>query len=243
MVVTGGRQASTGVRKRRNDVHERLLYSRGVRRRSGQRNGLLALARLAVAGLAVVAITYQYAKLDGAAGFSAGNFFGFFTIQSNLLAVAVLVAAAVVPASERSPLFDAVRSGVTLFVAITGVVFAVLLAGLQEELQTTIPWVDTVVHRIVPLAVVVDWVVDRPLHRLPARVAAAWLAYPAAWFAITLVRGASVDWYPYPFVDVGRHGYARVLLNAVVLLACFTAAALALWWLGNRRAAPAQVRF
>ena len=27
--------------------------------------------------------------------------------------------------------------------AITGVVFALLLAGLQEELQTTIPWVTS----------------------------------------------------------------------------------------------------
>ena len=31
-----------------------------------------------------------------------------------------------------------------IYMAITGVVFALLLSGLQEELQTTIPWVDFV---------------------------------------------------------------------------------------------------
>jgi hypothetical protein len=34
----------------------------------------------------------------------------------------------------------------------------------------------------------------------------AWLAYPAAWLGYTLIRGASVDWYPYPFVDVSQLG-------------------------------------
>jgi hypothetical protein len=41
------------------------------------------------------------------------------------------------------------------------------------------------------------------------------------------VRGASEDWYPYPFVDVARHGYERVLVNAVIFFVCFLGGALA----------------
>jgi hypothetical protein len=76
-------------------------------------------------------------------------------------------------------------------------VFALLLQGLQEELQTTIPWVENVVHRLVSLALVVDGLVEGPRRRLPRWVAVAWLGYPAAWLAYTLVRGAAVDWHPY----------------------------------------------
>jgi hypothetical protein len=129
-----------------------------------------------------------------------------------------------------------VRCGVVLSMAAVGVVFALLLAGLQEELQTTIPWVDFVVHKLMPLVLVVDWLVDPPRHRLPTWVAAAWLAYPIAYVTYTLVRGAAVDWYPYPFLDVGRLGYDGVLLRGLALLVCWGAAAFAFVWLCRRRA-------
>lgn len=137
--------------------------------------------------------------------------------------------------AERTPLFDGVRTGVVLYMAIVGVVFALLLSGLQEELQTTIPWVDFVVHKLMPVVLVVAWLLDPPRHRVPLW---SWLAYPAAWLAYTLVRGASADWYPYPFVDVSELGYGGVLLRAVVLLVGFAGAALAIAWIGNLRVSP-----
>ena len=202
---------------------------------------MLNVARLAFATTAIVAMTYQFASLNTQPGYAKANFFSFFTIQSNILAVAALFALVLVPAARRTPLFDGVRVAAVLYIAITGLVFALLLAGLQEELQTTIPWVDFVVHKLVPAVIVIDWLVDPPRHRLPLAVAFAWLAYPLAWFAYTLVRGARVDWYPYPFVDVGAHGYGRVLANGAVMAVGMALGALALAWLGNRRAAgPAQ---
>lgn len=141
----------------------------------------------------------------------------------------------IVRRAERTPLFDGVRSGVVLHMAITGVVFALLLTGLQEELQTTIPWVDFVVHKLMPLVLVVDWLIDPPRHRLPLEVAAAWLSYIVAWFVYTLVRGANADWYPYPFVDADRHGYGSVFLNSLFLLVGMIVAAVAFVWIGNRR--------
>ena len=197
---------------------------------------MLGVARLGFAAVAIVAMTYQFASLNQRPGFSAANFFSFFTIQSNILAVAILSLTALVPRAMRTPLFDGVRGAVTLYMVITGVVFALLLSGLQEELQTTIPWVDFVVHKLMPVVLVADWLLDPPRHRLRLRVVVAWLAFPLVWFAYTLARGASVDWYPYPFVDVMRHGYGRVLVNGVVMCVGMALAALAFAWLGNRRA-------
>lgn len=195
----------------------------------------LNVARLAFASAAIAAMTYQFAATADS-GFQKANFFSFFTIQANLLAVATLCLLVIVRRAERTFLFDGARSGVVLYMAITGIVFALLLSGLQEELQTTIPWVDFVVHKLMPVVLVVDWIVDPPRHRLRLWTAAAWLLYPFAWFLYTLARGSSVDWYPYPFVDVGELGYGGVLGRAVALLVGFGLAAAALLLLGNRLA-------
>ncbi len=127
---------------------------------------MLNVARLAFATVAIAAMTYQFAMLNGP-GYAQGNFFSFFTIQSNILAVGALFLLVLVPRERRTPLFDAARSAAVLYIAITGIVFALLLAGLQEELQTTIPWVDFVVHKLMPVVLVADWLVDPPRHRLP----------------------------------------------------------------------------
>jgi hypothetical protein len=99
---------------------------------------------------------------------------------------------------------------VTLYIAITGVVFAILLSGLQEELDTHIGWVNFVVHTLIPIVLVVDWLVEPARRRLPIWVGGAWLSYAAAWFVYTLARGAAVDWYPHPFVE--PTGEASILL-------------------------------
>lgn len=196
---------------------------------------MLNVARLAVATLAIVAMTYQFALLNVEPGYEKANFFSFFTIQSNILAVCALFLLVLVPRARRSPLFDGVRSAAVLYIAITGVVFALLLSGMQEEVQTATSWVDFVVHKLVPILVVADWIVDPPRRRLPWWTVVAWLGYPIAWLGYTLVRGAQADWYPYPFVDVSELGYAGVLTRSIVLAVGFAAGATALLWLGNRR--------
>jgi hypothetical protein len=196
---------------------------------------ILNVVRLAIATIATVAMAYQFAT-SAESSFQKANFFSFFTIQSNILGVAALFALVLVPRAGRSALFDGARSAAVLYMAITGVVFALLLAGQQEELQTTVSWVDFVVHKLMPVVLVADWLIDPPRHRLPWWTVLAWLSYPFAWFAYTLVRGDIVDWYPYPFVDVSELGYGGVLGRAAVLTVAFAVAAAALLWLGNRHA-------
>lgn len=196
--------------------------------------------RVGFAVLGAVAMTYQFAKLNGDEAFSEGNFFSFFTIQSNIFAATMLVMTALVRRDERSSRFDAVRGAATFYITITFVVFALFLSGLQEDLDTHIAFVNFVVHYLGPVVLLVDWFLDPPRHRLGLRVAALWLTYPAAWFAYTLVRGSAVDWYPYPFVDVTRHGYGRVLANAVAFSLAFALAAALFAWITDRRSASGR---
>jgi hypothetical protein len=196
---------------------------------------VLNLARLGFAATAIAAMAYQFAE-SAETDFLKANFFSFFTIQSNILAVVALFGLVVVPRERRTSLFDGARTAAVLYMAITSVVFALLLSGLQEDLQTSASWVDFVLHKLMPVVLVADWLVDSPRHRLPWWTVLAWLAYPLAWFAYTLARGADVDWYPYPFVDVSEHGYGGVLARAGALAACFAAAGAVLLWAANRRA-------
>jgi hypothetical protein len=198
---------------------------------------VLNAVRLAFAATAIVAMTYQFAVgLSNESRFAAANFFSFFTIQSNILGVGALCALVLVPRARRTPVFDGARSGVVLYLAITGVVFALLLSGLQEELQTSEDWVNFVVHQLMPVVLFADWLVDPQRHRLPRWTVLAWLAYPLAWLGYTLVRGEAEGWYPYPFVDVSELGYGEVLARSVGLAIGFALAGAALLWLGNRRA-------
>ena len=199
------------------------------------RSRLLLVPRLAFAGLAVAAIAVQLRHGASRPDFRPANFFSFFTIQANLFAIVTLTVAGLVGVRPRSARLEAVRGASTLYMAITGVVFALLLSDIQEDLQLTLPWVDTVLHRLMPIVLVLDWLVDPPRYRLLRRTIATWLVYPVVWGAYTLVRGPIADWYPYPFIDVRRHGYDGVAITAAVLLVGFAVASALVWLLGRRR--------
>jgi hypothetical protein len=192
--------------------------------------------RLAFAALAVAAIAVQVHHLSSGARFRPVNFFSFFTIDSNLLAIATLTLSALVARRPPSAVVEALRGAATLYLAITGVIFTLLLADIQEDLQLTLPWVDTVLHTILPAVLAVDWLVDPPRTRLHPRLIALWLAFPVVWATYTLVRGPLADWYPYPFIDPRVHGYGGVAAIAAVLFAGFSVASLLVWVLGRRTA-------
>jgi len=174
--------------------------------------------RVIFAAAALFAIGYQF--FDGRAnnpGFSPGNFWSFFTIQSNLIAAFVLLLA-VWKADDlrRSTTFDLIRGAAVVYLSTTGVVYGLLLSGYQEALQTTLPWVDTLLHRIMPIVMVADWLIDPPHRHIALRDAVWWLLFPFAYMVYSLIRGPIVDWYPYPFLDPNNAGgYGAVALYGV----------------------------
>jgi hypothetical protein len=197
----------------------------------------VTIVRLGFSLLIVAAIIVQFNETLDVPGSSPANFFSFFTIQSNLLAAAMLLYSAARAARPDSlPRRDILRGAVTLYLLLTGIVYGVLLSGYQDALQTTIPWVDTVLHRIIPLVVVTDWLLDPPVARLRWRSVRWWLAYPIVYVAYTLIRGPIVDWYPYPFLDPSESGsYVWVALYCAVIAVGVVFATLLLVWNTQRR--------
>ncbi len=90
---------------------------------------------------------------------------------------------------------------------------------------------DKLLHIVVPLLCLVGWVVFGPRGLITTRDIWAFLVVPVGWLVYTLVRGAFVDWYPYPFVDVDQHGLGIVLLNCVGISALMLLLAFGARWL------------
>jgi hypothetical protein len=170
-------------------------------------------------GVAIlVAIGYQLSVGMQRPGFSPTNFFSFFTILSNLLAAVVLLWGAAWLAAPPSPGYELVRGAAVVYMTTTLVVFALLLSGIQADLQLTAPWVNTVLHEVMPIVMILDWLVvpARPAPSLGQ--AMAWLAFPIVWLAYTLIRGPIAGWYPYPFLDPAHPGgYGSVAVTCAVI--------------------------
>ena len=155
----------------------------------------------------------------------------FFTILTNLAIGAVFARIAWRGSLSVSPL---VQGGVMLAIMLVGLVFNLLLPGLQHA-----TWADylgdKVHHVIVPLAVPLWWLVFAPHGRLGWRAPLAWALYPLAYAAYVMTRAqfepaGTPARYPYFFMDVDTFGWAAAIGNmAAIALGFVLIGWLAVW--------------
>ncbi|MBW5422098.1 integral membrane regulator [Streptomyces sp. BG9H] len=164
----------------------------------------------------------------------------YFTVQSNALVAVVLGLSAWRAWRGRRRLPPWVTGGTLLFIAITGLVYHLVLANassgfsMTEETTSASDWhtlSNLLLHTVTPIAVALDWLLLTRPGGLRWRHASLWLLYPLAYLAFALTRGAllppgSTARYPYPFLDVTTHGYGSVLGNALTFGLAFYALAL-----------------
>lgn len=152
----------------------------------------------------------------------------YFTIQSNVLVAVVAAMLARDPAHD-GPVLRVLRLDAVVGIAVTGMVHVVLLRPLLD-LDGASALADALLHVVVPVLAVLGWLVFGPRPRVSASTVVWALAWPVLWLLVTLASGAATGWYPYPFLDVGALGLARVLLNAagvtVLFLALFAGCAI-----------------
>lgn len=105
----------------------------------------------------------------------------------------------------------------------------------------TDPWVNYVLHSLGPAAAIVDWLLFPPGRRLVERSLWLWLSFPALYLIVTLFRGPTADWYPYPFLDPTETGsYLGVALYSALILLIFVGVGTFLRWRANVRG-PTQL--
>lgn len=195
-----------------------------------QKRLFFSIARIILAVLGASAVITQFIHGTQRPTFGLVNFFSFFTIESNILAVIVLFTAGVYGLRGTRKLSDFIRGAATVYMATTGIIYALLLSGLENSLQTPIPWVNAVLHYIMPVIVCLDWLLDRP-KTITFKKALWWLMFPLAYGIYSLIRGHITGWYPYPFLNATKHGYAFVAETGVaVAIGIMTIVLLVAWY-------------
>ncbi len=182
---------------------------------------VLRWIRAAMATAIIVAIVAQFVEARNSPIFTPTNFFSYFTVLSNIGAMVVLGSLALRPALvDREP-FVIFRGAVTVYMAITGIVYNLLLAPAGADVSTQLAWVNSIVHVVGPVVVVVDWFLDRSSIRPTLGQAATWLIFPAVWLVYTMVRGPMADWYPYPFLNPDENSAAEIAGTCVAIMFAF----------------------
>ncbi len=168
------------------------------------------------------------------------NFFSYFTILSNLLIAVCLTTSLLSPSSSIGSFFSkaSVQTAIAVYIFIVGLVYNTVLRGITT--LSGLNWVvDNMLHVLVPLLFLLYWIIFTPKKVLTWNMLLPWLIFPAIYLLYSLVRGPVADWYPYPFLHAGNHGYGQVAINSLFVLLAFLIAGLgAIAY--NRRGNPTE---
>jgi len=188
----------------------------------------VSTVRLLTAAAIVAAVTATHLEAASRVAVNPFNLYGYFTIQSNLIAAAALILAGTLGVAQRrsSRALGTLRALAVTCLVIVGLVYATLLAPLGAAGGVPLPWANAILHLVTPVVAVADWLLvgDRP--RLDAEHLWPILAYPALWITVVLIRGATDGWVPYPFLDPSQ-GYLLVSGYCLAILVIFVGVGLA----------------
>lgn len=185
---------------------------------------LFGLVRTA-AGLALAAgiVTQIVDQLDNDA-FVPDQYFAYFTIQSSIIGAVVLVAGGLwAMRHERDTVLLATwQAMIVPYAIVTGVVYNLLLRGVNVLDYEPIQWPNELMHVVMPIVLVLDWLLAPGRPRLRWLTIWAVVAYPLAWLTMTTVRGLATGWYPYPFLEPdGANGVTGVLAYVAGITVAF----------------------
>ena len=159
--------------------------------------------------------------------------FSYFTIQTNLLIAIISTLSVVRPHGFATKAVW--RGAITVYIAlVAGVYHAVLAQNYNPQGLAFIS--DLLLHTIVPILFILDWMVFADKTGLRIKHPFIWLVFPVIFCVYALVRGAMINWYPYPFLDATTLGNATVAVNISVLVVVFLLAGMLVYWLRPKSA-------
>jgi hypothetical protein len=168
------------------------------------------------------------------------NYFSKFTILSNCLTVGIFFYCGF-RKEEKSFRIDSLRGAILLYMLITGIVYAVLLEAKQTDLSY--PWISIMLHRVMPLAVIISWLVYPPSFILRFKDTLYWIIFPVIFVLYTLIRGYFVHWYPYDFLDPNLKGYLGVFAYFIAIALFGQLLSFAIIFVGNKFRLKSLQRF
>jgi carbon starvation protein CstA len=194
-----------------------------------------AALRLLAALAVVAAVVGQWVRSVESPVYQFANFFGYFTIQSNLIAaVAFVVGAVSLLRRQAAPEWSVVlRGAAATYMVTTGIVYNVLLTDVALDNSFNVQWSNDVLHTWIPLFALLDWVLVGDRGRISWRRLPVFLVYPLVWLVVVLLRGQS--FVPYPFLDVARLGAGGVAVWCLVIAVVIAGLSAVVIWLSRVR--------
>lgn len=185
----------------------------------------IGVARIALGLVVLVSVVYQIQDRLVHNVFRPGEYFAFFTIQTSLMDVVVLLAAGIYAfrAPKDTKVLTIVRLCIVAMAIVTCVVYNLLLRDLPPEPGYIWPvWPNEVLHVWAPILLVADWLFAPGRYAIRLRASFWVLLYPLAWVAFSIVRGLATGWWPYPFLNptepAGWLGVVEYILGIAVFL-------------------------
>jgi len=177
---------------------------------------------------------------------SVTNFFSFFTVESNVFSLLALGYGAWLLARKREDptWYLVVRACIVTYMVTTGVVYNLLLRGIELPQGSALGWSNEILHVVAPLYLLIDWLFAPGRRPLPVRAVWIVVIYPIVWAVFTLVRGPFVTdevfgqpfWYPYPFLNpnAAPTGYLSVAFYILLISVLIAAVGLGVTWVSRR---------
>jgi hypothetical protein len=150
------------------------------------------------------------------------NYFSFFTILTNLL-VALALTGTLVTANRRLARWSAsegVRAAVAMYIVVVGLIYHFILAPHWRPTGGTLI-ANILLHYVMPVAFVIDWLAFTPKGRLRWIDPVKWLTYPALYGAWTVVHGLATHWWPYGFLNADELGLGGFAFSAAATAVFF----------------------
>jgi len=177
-----------------------------------------------VAFLSWFSILFQLYLTTG----SIANLFSYFTILCNLLVASSVTFSIFLPKTQVGIYFSSVsvQTAIALYIFIVALVYNSVLRGLLilEGWQIV---VDNMLHVVIPILYLLYWFFFVPKTYLNWKNGMYWILFPLIYLIYSLIRGAIVQWYPYPFLNAAKYGYNQVIFNiGIMILVFFSAGAI-----------------
>jgi hypothetical protein len=147
--------------------------------------------------------------------FDPTHYFQFFTIQTSIINVVVLLIGGIFGVMRKNDphWYSTMRASIVSYAIVTGVIYNLLLSGFPsaDGYVSSFSFPNDVQHVWAPLFIAVEWLLMPGRTRL--RWGVLWISavYPLLWAVGSLLRGLVGDgWVPYFFLDVSDLGVQGV---------------------------------
>ncbi|MGG9960489.1 Pr6Pr family membrane protein [Ferruginibacter sp. SUN106] len=152
------------------------------------------------------------------------RFFSYFTVESNILLALCFTMVYKKGITDKGNFFARANTltAAAVYICIVALTYNLILRFQWAPTGLTrVP--DELLHLIIPVIYLVFWFKFVPKQNIQWSTILPWTIFPLVYLGYSLLRGPMAQWYPYPFLDVIKLGYSKVLINSAGVCAVFVA--------------------